>query len=501
MPNLTRPRRLLLLTLSLTLAACTVGPDYRRPAIPELPSHFKELAGWKVAQPSDDKIASDWWRMFDDPYLHSLVAQVNLSNQSLAQAEAQYRQAQTLVQTAQAAYFPTVNATASTNRFRAATGQSVAVSGVRSLFSTAVSALWEPDLWGQVRRQVEANQANAQASFASLQALRLSLQATLVQNYWQLRILDEQIRVLAESKDVYQKILEITQNQYHAGIIAKADVLQAQAQLETINAQTLDLEVQRSALEHAVALLLGKMPATFSVPKKSFNTKLHAVPISVPATLLERRPDIAAAERQVAAANAQIGVAKAAYFPKITLAATNGFQSSTLSNLISTATRYWAMGPAAFALPLFDGGTRGAQMSSAIATYDANVANYRQIVLTSMQQVEDNLAALQLLEQEHAAQKRATELAQSALQLTTNQFKAGTVGYLQVMTAQTFALSSQKATTAILGQRFNAWVLLVKALGGGWDVHSVPKADEVGGEMEWSQFLPFPTERQPLNHR
>uniref|UniRef100_UPI00211B1887 efflux transporter outer membrane subunit n=1 Tax=Crenothrix polyspora TaxID=360316 RepID=UPI00211B1887 len=330
----------LALIIAVTLPACTVGPNYHRPAPPVGTTTFKEIKGWKQAQPSDEVLPGKWWQLFNDAYLNGLVAQVSINNQSLAQAEAQFRQAQALVQGAKAAYFPTANASATTNRFRAATGQSVAVSGVRTLFGTALSIAWEPDLWGSIRRQVESNQASAQVSFATLQALRLSTQATLVQNYFQLRALDTQKKILDDTAEAYSKALQITQNRYDAGVSAKSELVQAQTQLESLNAQTLDIGVQRAKLEHAIALLMGKTPAELSIPAASISTEIPDIPVSIPSQLLERRPDIAVAERQVAAANAQIGIAKAAYFPTVNLSATNGFQTGTLSNLFTTAARY-----------------------------------------------------------------------------------------------------------------------------------------------------------------
>ena len=490
-PPVLLKRRALILTVTLLSNACTVGPDYHRPSSAES-STFKELHGWKQAQPSDHLLPSQWWTLFNDVYLNNLVAQVQLNNQSLVQAEAQFRQAQALVQGARSAYFPTATATATTNRFRAASGQSVAVSGVRSLFGTALSVAWEPDLWGTVRRQVEANQATAQASFATLQALRLSTQATLVQSYFQLRALDAQKKIFDDTRATYAKTLQMLKNRYAVGVSAKAELVQAQTQLQSIQAQGIHLGVQRAQLEHAIALLIGKTPSELRIPVTPLTSTLPSIPVSIPSQLLERRADLAFAERQVAAANAAIGVAKAAYFPTVNLSATNGFQSGTLSNVLTSAARYWALGPAALALPLFDGGAKGAQMEASIAAYDATVAAYRQSVLTSFQEVEDHLAALRILEQETQIQQQAVSYAQEALALTSNQFQAGTVSYLNVMTAQVVALDNQKTAITLLGQRLDASVMLIKALGGGWASTAIPPADAIGGEAKWSQFLPIP---------
>ncbi|MFI3157535.1 MAG: efflux transporter outer membrane subunit [Methylococcaceae bacterium] len=483
--------RLLPIICPLMLTACTVGPDYRRPAS-AVPLDFKELKGWKQAQPSDHELSMKWWELFNDSCLSALENQVNIANQSIAQAEAQYRQSQSLVQAAAAAYFPTATGTATVNRFRAASGQSVAVSGVKYLFGAALSAAWEPDLWGSVRRQVESGEATAQASAATLQALRLSTQAALAQNYFQLRALDAQIKLLNDTAGTYEKTLKISQNRYAVGVAAKSEIVQAELQLESARAQAVSLGVQRAQLEHAIAMLIGKTPAELSIPQAPLSSLVPPVPLSIPSQLLERRPDIAAAERRVAAANAQIGVAKAAYFPTLSLAATNGQQSNKLVNLLTTAARYWALGPAAVALPLFDGGARGAQMQQAIDAYDAGVAAYRQTVLSSFQEVEDNLAALRILEQEMQVRNKAVESAHKAVLLTTNQYQAGTVGYLEVMVVQAAALSNEITAVVAQGQRLNAAVLLVKALGGGWNTSELPSRDQVGGEVKWSQFLPIP---------
>ncbi|MDD1625100.1 MAG: efflux transporter outer membrane subunit, partial [Methylococcaceae bacterium] len=444
------------------------------------------------AQPRDHELPGKWWEIFKDSYLNKLEEEVDIANQSIAQAEAQYRQAQSLVQSAAAAYFPTSTATASVNRFRAASGQNVAVRGVKYLFGVALSAAWEPDLWGSVRRQVESSEASAQASAATLQALRLSTQATLAQDYFLMRALDAQIKLLNDTVDTYQKTLKITQNRYAAGIAAKSEIVQAETQLESARAQAINLGVQRAQFEHAIAILIGKTPAELTIAVAPLNSVPPPIPVSIPSQLLERRPDIAAAERQAAAANAQIGVAKAAYFPTLSLAANNGQQSNTLSTLFTSAARYWALGPAAFALPLFDGGARGAQMQQAIDAYDASVAAYRQAVLISFQEVEDNLAALRILEQEMQVQNKAVESAHKAVLLTTNQYKAGTVSYLNVMIDQAAALANEKTAVDLQGQRLSAAVLLVKALGGGWNTSALPNQDEVGGEIKWSQFLPIP---------
>ena len=475
----------------LLLSGCTVGPDYVRPTAAVSVS-FKEIKGWKQAQPLDDHLPDRWWEIFKDAELNALEAQVNGANQSIAQAEAQYKQAQTMVQGAAAAYFPTAQASATVNRFRAASGQNVAVNGVKYLFGTVLSAAWAPDLWGSVRRQVEASEDSAQASAATLQALRLTSQAALAQSYFQLRALDAQMQLLNDTAASYEKNLKITQNRYEAGVAAKADVVQAETQLESTRAQAINVGVLRAQLEHAIAVLIGKAPAELSIKVAQLNTFIPEIPTSLPSQLLERRPDVAAAERLAAAANAQIGVAKAAYFPNLNLAVSNGQQANILSNLMTTGARYWALGPAALALPLFDGGARGAQLQQAIDVYDADVAAYRQAVLVSFQQVEDNLAALRILEQEVQVQNRAVAAAHKAVELTTNQYEAGTVSYLNVIVNQAAALSNDVTAVNLQGQRLNAAVQLAKALGGGWNTAALPTRDQAGGEVKWSQFLPVP---------
>jgi NodT family efflux transporter outer membrane factor (OMF) lipoprotein len=356
----------------------------------------------------------------------------------------------------------------------------------------AVSAAWAPDLWGSVRRQVEASEDSSQASAATLQALRLTSQASLAQSYFQLRALDAQMQLLNDTAASYEKNLKITQNRYAAGVAAKADVVQAETQLESTRAQAINVGVLRAQLEHAIAVLIGKAPAELSIKVASLNTFIPEIPVSLPSQLLERRPDVAAAERQAAAANAQIGVAKAAYFPNLNLAVSNGQQANILSNLLTTGARYWALGPVGLTLPLFDGGARSAQLQQAIDVYDASVAGYRQSVLVSFQQVEDNLAALGILEQEVQVQNRAVAAAHKAVELTTNQYEAGTVSYLNVIVNQAAALSNDVTAVNLQGQRLVAAVLLVKALGGGWNTAALPTRDQAGGEVKWSQFLPVP---------
>ena len=463
--------KLALLALPLALlGACAVGPDYVRPAV-ETPAAFKQ--GWKQAEPRDREARGKWWEVFNDPLLNSLQAQVDISNQTLMRAEAQFRQAAALVDSARAGYFPNIGGGLSTTRSRASASTTAQPSaapvsrGVVTNHNLAINASWEADVWGRIGRTVEASVAGAQASEADLEAARLSVQAQLAQSYFQLRTLDAQRQLLEDTIAAFEKSLQLTQNRYTAGVAAKADVVQAQTQLKTTQAQAIDIGVARAQLEHAIALLVGKPPSDLSIPRALLAASPPSIPAGLPSELLERRPDIAAAERRAAAANAQIGIAKAAYFPSFTIAAATGYQSATMAQWFTAPSRFWSIGPA-LALSLFDGGLRRSQSDQAIAAYDASVAAYRQTVLTGFQEVEDNLAALRILEQEAQVQDEAVKSARLSLELTLNQYKAGTVSYLNVTAAQASALANERTAVDILNRRLAASVLLIKALGGGW---------------------------------
>ena len=450
------------------LFGCAVGPDYQRPSVP-VPAAFKEMKGWKEAEPRDAGIKAEWWTTFSDPLLNSLEEQVSISNQSLAQAEAQYRQARALVQGARANYFPVISTSAAAKRSWQTTGNGGSGTNPTDQYSLPLDVGWEIDLWGRVRRQVESGTASAQASAADLQALRLSIQAELAQNYFQLRTADAQKKTLDDMVIAYQKALELTKNRYASGVAAKADVVLAQTQLKSTQAQAIDIGILRAQLEHAIALLIGKAPADFSIPVAPIAPTLPQIPIGIPSDILERRPDVASAERKMAAANAQIGVAKAAYFPSLTLSASIGYLSTRLADLLTAPSFFWALGPAALAQTLFDGGARKAQTEQAIASYDATVAAYKQTVLASFQQVEDNLAALRILDEETLVQDEAVNSARESVVLTTNQYKAGIVSYLNVITIQSIALTNERTALGIRGQQLNAAISLIRALGGGWN--------------------------------
>jgi len=454
-----------------------VGPNYVRPAV-ESPPAYKEAIPWKQAEPRDQEPRGKWWEVFKDPELDLLLAQVEVSNQTIKGAEARVREARALTQSARAALFPLVSANVGATRSgssRASTnnaGNTVQLGGVHNNYNVELDVSWEVDLWGRVRRTVEASEASAQASVADLESAKLSAQAQLAEDYFLLRVQDAQIRLLNDTVDAYQRSLQLTRNQYAVGVAARADVAQAETQLKSTQAQAIDAGILRAQLEHAIAVLLGKAPADFSIAAEVTPTEFPVIPTGLPSELLERRPDIAAAERRAAAANAQIGVAEAAFFPSLTLSATGGFQSSVLSQLFTLPSRYWSIG-SALAQVIFDAGLRRAQTDQAIATYDENVANYRQTVLMGFQDVEDNLAALRILEQEAAVQDEAVKSARESLTITLNQYRAGTANYLAVVVAQAIALSNERTALGILGRRLAASVALIKALGGGWNSNAL----------------------------
>ena len=464
-----------LLAAAALSTGCTVGPDYVRPSAPT-PETYREAGAWKPAQPRDDLSRGKWWEIFGDPELNALIERVNISNQNILAAEAPFRAAQALVQQARSGYFPTLSSGVSIVRSQSPNLPN-APSTTRPVttYNLPVNASWEPDLWGSVRRAVESSEANAQASAASLESVRLSAQATLAQNYFLLRIADAQKKLLDDTVAAYERSLELTRNRYAAGVAAKVDVVQALTQLKSTQAQAIEIGVQRSALEHSIAVLMGEPPERFSIAPAPLAVVPPSIPVGVPSELLERRPDIAAAERSVAAANAQIGVAIAAFYPTLTLSAAGGFRSTDSAQWLSVPSRYWSVG-AALAQVLFDGGLRSGVTAQARATYDGDVAAYRQTVLSGFQEVEDNLAALRIMEEEAAVQAEAVAAARQSVELTLNQYKAGFVSYLNVVAVQTVALNNERTSVGILGQRLTASVLLVKALGGGWDASELPKS-------------------------
>ncbi|MBS0448766.1 MAG: efflux transporter outer membrane subunit [Proteobacteria bacterium] len=449
------------------LAGCAAGPDYVRPALTP-PAEFKEAGGpWKTASPQPADANRPWWERYGDPLLNDLVGQANRQSLNIKIAEAQYRQARAAVQYARSGYFPTLGANVSGGRGRSiSNGQNV----LSNSHSVGLDASWEPDLWGQVRRSVEAGADTAQASAADLAGARLSIQAELVQDYLQLRIADADKDLLTRTVDSYRKALALTRSQYGAGVATRADVALAETQLKSAQAQAIDVGVTRSQLEHAIAILVGQAPSEFSIAvsaKGAETLKLPVVPTGLPSELLERRPDIAGAERRAAAANADIGVAQSAYFPALTLGATLGYTSANFAQWFSAPARIWSLG-ATLAGTIFDGGARAAKTDEARAAFDAAAGTYKQTVLAGFQEVEDNLAALRILEEERAVEDEAVAAAQVAERASLAQYRAGTATYLAVVTAQTLALSNERSAVQLRGRQLVASAALVKALGGGW---------------------------------
>lgn len=483
-----RPRSFLTplasLALAVALAGCTIGPDYQRPEL-TVPASFKEGAGWQLAKPQDGFNHGAWWALYGDATLNDLQARLVAANQTLAQSVASYRQAQALAKGARSSFFPTISADTGKTRSGQGTGSGGSVrlpdgstvasgggGGISNSYDASLGVSWELDLWGKLRRQLESDTASMDASAADLAASRLSLQSELTQDYLQLRVMDQQIKLLNDTVSAYQRSLKLTENQYNAGIVTKADVAQARTQLKSTEAQAIDLKYQRAQLEHAIAVLVGVPPAQFSLAVVEGVPGLPNVPGLLPSELLQRRPDVASAERKVIAANAKIGVAKAAWFPDLTLTAAGGYRSGSFQNWIETPNRYWSIGPQ-FAMTLFDGGLIASQVEQAEASYDQTVASYRQTVLDSFREVEDYMVQLKVLEEESGVQQEALDSAREALRLTTNQYKAGTIDYSNVVTTQTSALSNERTLLTLTGNRLTASVQLIAALGGGWDAAKI----------------------------
>ena len=448
---------------SVVLSGCVLGPDYQRPDS-SVPVEFRHTPGWKVAQPSELSSSVSWWSLYQDASLADLLKQLDTSNQNLRAAEAAWREARALVGGSRSALYP--NATGQVGTSRTGNDQ-----GVNKSNEVALGLSWQLDIWGQVRRQVEASEANAQASAAEWAGVRLSQQSELVQNYLQLRVIDEQMRLLDATVKAYQRSLQLTENRYKAGVVTRADVSQALTQLKNTQAQRLDLDWQRARYEHAIALLVGSTPNAVQVASVETLPQLPVLPIDVPSALLERRPDIAVAERQVMAANAEIGVAETAYFPDLTLSASGGYRGSNLADWISMPNRFWSIGPQ-FAMTLFDAGLRRSKVEQAEARYDQHVARYRQTTLQAIGEVEDALVQLNVLAEEIQVQREALAASQDTLRLTENQYQAGMVDYLAVTNAQTIALNSQRTLLNLLGTQLTASVQLISALGGGWQMET-----------------------------
>ena len=448
---------------SVVLSGCVLGPDYQRPDS-SVPVEFRHTPGWKVAQPSELSSSVSWWSLYQDASLADLLKQLETSNQNLRAAEAAWREARALVGGSRSALYPKATGQVGTSR----TGND---QGVNKSNEVALGLSWQLDVWGQVRRQVEASEASAQASAAEWAGVRLSQQSELVQNYLQLRVIDEQMRLLDATVKAYQRSLQLTENRYKAGVVTRADVSQALTQLKNTQAQRLDLDWQRARYEHAIALLVGSTPNAVQVASVETLPQLPVLPMDVPSALLERRPDIAAAERQVMAANAEIGVAETAYFPDLTLSASGGYRGSNLADWISMPNRFWSIGPQ-FAMTLFDAGLRRSKVEQAEARYDQQVARYRQTTLQAIGEVEDALVQLNVLAEEIVVQREALAASQDTLRLTENQYQAGMVDYLAVTSAQTIALNSERTLLNLLGTQLTASVQLISALGGGWQMET-----------------------------
>jgi NodT family efflux transporter outer membrane factor (OMF) lipoprotein len=459
-----------------TLSGCTVGPKYVRPAA-DVPANYKEVSDWKAAQPSDALSKGKWWEIYQDTQLNALEDQIAVSNQNLKIAQAQFLEARAALKISRSGLFPTVTGNASATRYHQSQNRPLFNAATTTNYSDyvlSVDASYEADVWGRVRRTVEASRSEAQASAADLATVDLSLHAELALDYFGLRGLDAEKALLDSTVISYEKALELTQNRYQGGLASAVEVAQAQTILETTRAQAKDVEVQRASFEHAIAVLIGKPASSFSLSPLPLSTPPPPIPPGLPSDLLERRPDIAAAERRVQEANAQIGVAKAAYFPLITLSSAGGLESAVITTLIQGPSGLWSFGGAA-AETLFDAGRRRGVSDQAIATHERFVASYRETVLTAFQEVEDNLAALRILEDEAKTEDAAVAAAQHSLALSINRYKGGVTSYLEVTTAQSAALADEVTAVNLLTRRMTASVLLIKAIGGGWNVSQIPR--------------------------
>jgi NodT family efflux transporter outer membrane factor (OMF) lipoprotein len=475
----------LLAMVVLEFTGCTVGPKYH-PPVTQAPPAYKEIGNWKPAQPNDQNLGGSWWTTFQDSQLNALEEQVNVSNQNLKAAEAQFRQARATLRYYRADYYPTVTYGPSATRERISGRRPPATSifdGVTyNDFVLPFSVSYQADVWGRVRKNVESYREQAQASAADLATVNLSMHADLAVDYFQARSLDAEEQLLNSTVNQYEQALELNENRFKGGIASEVEVEQARTQLQTTRAQAIDVGVARAQYEHAVAILIGKPPAEFSLPPLPLSAPPPHVPISLPSELLERRPDIAASERLVAAANAQIGVAKSAYYPSISLGASGGFESSAITTLLNGPSGLWSVGLSAVGT-VFDVGRRRALNDQARAAYDYQVAAYRENVLAGFQQVEDNLAAVRILENEAKVQDEAVAAAQRSLDLSVTRYKGGVTSYLEVITAQSAALADEVTAVNILGRRMANTVLLIQALGGGWDRSSLPERPECCGKL------------------
>lgn len=460
--------------LFLFLNGCMIGPKYQRPNVPSPPA-FKEglPAGWKEAQPNDGALRGEWWKAYGDPHLDALEDQVSISNQNVLAAEAQFRAAKAAVRISRASLFP--SATTAPSGSRSGTGTPA---GVRRLYTIPVDLVYQVDVWGSIRRGVAGSSAIAQATAAQLENARLLYQAELAADYFQIQGLDASSQLMEDTVKSYERYVQLTQDRYDGGVASMGDVALAQTQLESARVQLVDLGVQRAQFEHAIAVLTGKPPSELSILAMPHQSPTPVTLIGIPSVLLERRPDVAASEREVAAANEQIGIAKAAFYPSLVLNASGGSQTAVFLDLMTWPSRFWSVGPQ-LALTLFDAGKRRAQVKVTQANYDATVANYRQTVLTAFQQVEDNLAQLRILSEEAVITDRAVKAAERSLQISTDQYRGGLANYLTVVTSQTFTLQNQLKAVDVQTRRMDASVSLIQALGGGWDAAQLPSRRDV----------------------
>jgi NodT family efflux transporter outer membrane factor (OMF) lipoprotein len=448
------------------IASCAVGPDYHRPKF-DVEAQYKEAGDWKPSEPGDALTKGPWWEIFKDDALNQLEIRVDISNENVKAAAAAFDQARALVAQARAGFWPTIGA--AFGRPRGAVGTATP----QTTDTAGLSANWDLDIWGQIRRTTESERASAQSSAAALAAARLSAQADLATDYFELRAQDQLQKLLDDTVAAEELSLKITESRYNFGVAARADVVSAEAQLLSSQAQQVNARIQRAVLEHAIAVLIGQQPASFSLKPSVMRSDVPTVPAGIPSTLLERRPDVAQAERKMAAANAQIGVAKSAYFPTLTLSGNDDYSGRPLSHLFSVPNRVWSFGPS-LADTLIDGGLRRAEVAGARAAYELNVDNYRQTVLAGFQQVEDDVVTLRVLEQQAVIEDKAVAAAREAEKLTLNQYKAGTVPYSSVITAQTTRLSAEQTALTVLSSRLQTSVALIEALGGGWDATQLP---------------------------
>ncbi|HTZ37909.1 MAG TPA: efflux transporter outer membrane subunit [Stellaceae bacterium] len=485
--------------LVLGLGACTVGPDYVRPAAP-VPAAYKEawrpaptVAGWRSARPADGLDRGAWWSIYRDPVLDGLERQIDISNQNLKAAEAAFREAEATVAAARAQFFPTATLNGSATRSRSSANEgrtSIGGGSIQNQFLTDLTASWVPDLWGSVRRTVESNVATAQASAATLANARLSAQGELATAYLELRTADELARLLDASVKAYAQALQITRNQYRGGTADQSAVAQAQAQLDATRSQLIAVGVTRGQLEHSIAVLVGKPPAALTIAPTTATIAVPLVPFELPSALLERRPDIAAAERDMQAANALIGVDVAAFYPTVTLSADTGVEAEMLRKLFNTASRIWSFGSSA-AETVFDGGARNAQVEHDKAAFEAAVATYRQTVLAGFQQVEDELVAERVLAEQAVAADSAVKAAREAERIINNQYLAGTQAYTAVIVAENTALADAETALNIRQSRLVASAALIEALGGGWDAGQLPSPAKIEGDVPLD-FNPLP---------